>query len=124
MRNILKAVENSCKGEVQSLIENGADVNAENQDRCTPLHLAAEKGNAEVIELLIRQNVKINAQDKDGSTPLHKAVQCMDIAEQFIKNIVNFFHAQDKNTPSHNDSRIDAVRVLLQAKGIDINLAG
>ncbi|WP_264328944.1 ankyrin repeat domain-containing protein [Wolbachia endosymbiont (group A) of Andrena hattorfiana] len=118
-----EAVESGCKEAVQSLIENGAYVKAKTErSEDTPLHFAR---NAEITELLIKNGASINEKNKHGCVPLHNAVECkIDIVGWSIKKMFNVIaRDKDKNTPLHNDGHTDAVRVLLQAKGIDINSA-
>jgi len=50
------------------LIENGANVNAENDEGITPLHLATY---SETVDVLTNFNANINHQAHDGSTALH-----------------------------------------------------
>jgi ankyrin repeat protein len=57
---------------VRLLIEKGANVNATRYGE-TPLHSAAEGGNAETAKLLIEKGADVNAKDDNGETPLHKA---------------------------------------------------
>lgn len=118
-----EAVESGCKEAVQSLIENGADVKAKTErSEDTPLHFAR---NAEITELLIKNGASVNEKNKHGCVPLHNAVECkVDIVGWSIKKMFNVIaRDKDKNTPLHNDGHTDAVRVLLQAKGIEINAA-
>ncbi|WP_265033762.1 ankyrin repeat domain-containing protein [Wolbachia endosymbiont (group A) of Sicus ferrugineus] len=118
-----EAVESGCKEAVQSLIENGADVNAKTEgSEDTPLHFAR---NAEITELLIKNGASVNEKNKHGLVPLHNAVECkVGIVGWLIKKVFSITaRDEDKNTPLHNDGHTDAVRVLLQAKGIDINAA-
>ena len=49
------------------LIANGADVNAKDNRKVTPLHIADTK---EIIELLIAKGADVNAKYNDGITPL------------------------------------------------------
>ena len=60
---------------VQLLVDCGADVNALNEFRQTPLHTAAggEKDCPELCSILLEHNAKVDAVDKDGNQPLHLA---------------------------------------------------
>ncbi|KAH8985320.1 ankyrin repeat-containing domain protein [Lactarius akahatsu] len=58
---------------VQLLVGLGADVNAQDVGRSTPLNVASSKGNAETVQLLIKLGADVNAQDRSHSTPLHLA---------------------------------------------------
>ena len=44
--------------------------------RCTALHMAARRGNVEVIETLLDSGAGIEARDSMGETPLRRAVNC------------------------------------------------
>ncbi|MBL6621769.1 MAG: ankyrin repeat domain-containing protein [Rickettsiales bacterium] len=57
-----------------NLIYSGADVNVQNEDGNTALHLAVYKENKEIIKILIDYGANVNAQNKDGDTALHLAV--------------------------------------------------
>lgn len=43
--------------------------------RCTPLHLAAHRGDVSIIELLVQFGAQVNKQDNKNYTPLHYALQ-------------------------------------------------
>jgi len=44
-----------------------------NNDKCSPLHIAAQNGMREMVIKLLDMNVPGNIKDKDGNTPLHYA---------------------------------------------------
>lgn len=49
-----------------SLLANAADPNGRGGDASSPLHLAAERGSFELVEMLIRLGAKVHATDKSG----------------------------------------------------------
>ncbi|KAH9524840.1 Poly [ADP-ribose] polymerase tankyrase-2 [Bulinus truncatus] len=57
------------------LLENGADVNAQDKGGLIPLHNASSYGHVDIAALLIKYNTYVNAQDRWGFTPLHEAAQ-------------------------------------------------
>jgi ankyrin repeat protein len=52
---------------VELLLENGAQPDFEDEDRCTPLSHAIEGGNIDGVELLLARGVKVNYQYKPVS---------------------------------------------------------
>ncbi|KAI0235048.1 Poly [ADP-ribose] polymerase tankyrase-2 [Lamellibrachia satsuma] len=57
------------------LLENGADVNAQDKGGLIPLHNASSYGHVDIAALLIKYDTSVNAVDKWGFTPLHEAAQ-------------------------------------------------
>jgi ankyrin repeat protein len=55
------------------LIERGADVNALDEEKWTPLHFASRFGHLDVAKWLLAHGASVNSQKKDGWTPLHSA---------------------------------------------------
>jgi hypothetical protein len=43
---------------------------------CTPLHMAARRGNTALAEALVRHGADVDARDSNGETPLRRAVNC------------------------------------------------
>jgi len=62
---------------VKWLIERGADINAATDGGRGPLHIAAEAGQQDLLQLLLAQGDKaqLNMQDRNGYAPLHLAAQ-------------------------------------------------
>ena len=48
-------------------------MSAKNDEDGTPLHLPADRGHTEVVELLITAGADVNAKDDEGETPLDQA---------------------------------------------------
>lgn len=55
----------------QLLLERGADVNAQNEDNETPLHLAPYKGRVAIARVLPNRSAAVNSKSNQGRTPLH-----------------------------------------------------
>ena len=60
---------------VQVLMNNeNCDSMAEDNQKMTPLHMAAEQSNVDVLKLLLEKNMDCNIGNSSGRTPLHLAV--------------------------------------------------
>ena len=68
--SIHEAALNGQSAEVTKMLEEGADVNAKDQDGRTALMYAAFNGHTEIIEKLIRKGASVNLCDSFGRTAL------------------------------------------------------
>ncbi|KAH9364084.1 hypothetical protein HPB48_012982 [Haemaphysalis longicornis] len=58
------------------LIHHGhANMDLQNVNLQTPLHLAVERQHAQIVRHLVREGCNLNMPDKDGDTPLHEALR-------------------------------------------------
>jgi hypothetical protein len=71
--NLVTATEHSAAVVVQSLIEQGEDVNLTLQR--TPLHVAADQGDLEIVDLLLAGGSDVNARDHGGRVPIFFAIR-------------------------------------------------
>jgi ankyrin repeat protein len=69
------------------LLEKGAKVNLQDENKNTPLHAAAKKGCVSMIDLFNSVNANLDIQNKSGETPLHIAVKNnrKDIASKLME---------------------------------------
>ena len=59
--------------EVRSLIYRKCDVNEQDNEKRTPLHIAAFLGDVEITSLLILNGARVNCKDSQWLTPVHRA---------------------------------------------------
>ena len=101
---------NECKknnpnlNNVRSCIEKGADVNAFNDLKATPLHYACIKNNVPLAQTLIDHGAQINLPGDENNTPLHLACEegHIKITELLVTHGANIDSLNDSNdTPLH-----------------------
>jgi ankyrin repeat protein len=85
---------------VQSLLNRGADVNCQQDDLRSPLHLAAYYGELKIARLLAEHKADINSRDKEGKTPLYLLLE---------------------DSGRNEDDILDFARLLLE-HGTDVNI--
>ncbi len=129
---VMQANSESSDGEkrrtvlTELLIRNGADVNARDFLRKTPLHLAAIRGREQVLDLLYDAGAEIKVVDGWGHTPLHDAAlfNHKAVITWMLKKKADVHAKSGKgDTPLHSAARRfrkEATRLLLTA-GADAN---
>ncbi|WP_353288619.1 ankyrin repeat domain-containing protein [Wolbachia endosymbiont (group A) of Pogonocherus hispidulus] len=126
---LCKAARRGCTKTIRALIDNGADVNEKDNHECTPLHLACENGQTEVVNLLLkREDIDVNAISKDGYTPLHLVASHYSdegIVKALIENGADVnAKNQDRCTPLHCAVRGGYTRIVkaLIGNGADVKV--
>jgi len=94
----------------EMLIDQGADMEADDLQSFTPMHLAAERGQSAFIALLLTRGASTNARSTNGNTPIHYAANNNQAAA--ASKLLTAMH--DKH-PTNNEGLSPAD--IAQAKG-------
>lgn len=73
MANLIKASAEGDVEEVNYCIKASVDVNCNDYDKRTPLHLAASEGHVAVVKTLVEAGANVNAEDRWFRRPLDDA---------------------------------------------------
>jgi pectate lyase len=89
---------------VKALLEQGVDVNAQDDKGITPLHYAVQGDHRELVELLIVNGADINSKDKEGYTSLYYAVwnEDKDMVEFLVTKGADIHLVPEKDYPLLN----------------------
>ena len=83
-----KAVRKNNWTAVSKLIDDGASVDARDENGRTPLHVAASNKNLGILKLLIKKGANLEAKNEHGRTPLFNSndiyINKLEIAEELI----------------------------------------
>jgi ankyrin repeat protein len=83
---------------VECLLKHGAEVNAVNSADQTPLHIAARRGQTDIVKLLFQHNPNSSLRDRDGITALLAAsLNGHQNTVLFIVQHVGYIHDTDGN---------------------------
>ena len=75
---------------LRSLLENRANVEAENVAGLRPIHTAARTGRVELVQLLLQHGANVDAADIFGNRPLHEAVcHGLDVTKLLVQHRAN-----------------------------------
>jgi len=105
---------------VRFLLDHDADVEAEDGNHSTPLHVISKYGNAKAVRLLLEHGADVDAVDNNHSTPLHVVSQRRNVeAARLLLEHGARVDAVDNNhsTPLHVASQhgnVEAARLLLE----------
>jgi ankyrin repeat protein len=112
---------------ISNLLDIGTNPNAIAIDRTgrTPLHVAAQSGNAGVVLYLLEAGANVNVRDALGMTPLHYAAQYADLATRLLieRGAVADARNIENSTPLHCAAKkglATCVKALLDS-GADVN---
>jgi len=104
-------------GAVRFLLDHGADVDAEDNDRSTPLHVISKYGNVKAARLLLEHGARVEALDNDDSTPLHFALrdETVEVARLLLE------HGADINARNKEDRTPRHLLLTMSSECLDID---
>ncbi|MGB7922728.1 MAG: ankyrin repeat domain-containing protein [Pyrinomonadaceae bacterium] len=125
--SLQRAVDSGDVTSINSLIAEGADVDARSEDGWTPLMLATIKGHTEVVLALLKQGADVNARNKKGWTALMFAVSMGDL--ETMRALLAGraeIDARDNDgktalMQATGENNIESLRVLIEAQA-DVNV--
>lgn len=124
---LIEAVSSLQEDMVDFLIENGAQVNAQDHDGVSPLHMASRENSVEIAQMLVNAHATVNIQDNKGMSPLQiSIIRGSDDIALFLLGKGADVHIIDKDgqSPLHYAAEWEASEVVqsLISKGADPNL--
>lgn len=125
-KKLLGACRNCDLGLAKNALESGARVNIFLESN-SPLHLAIESGNHELVKLLIKAKADVNYTNWDNDTPLFRAITKDDVMVDILldakantfDHVEHVFYANGRHSPLYDAVRlgkIELVKKLLNAK--------
>ena len=99
------------------LIQNGANVNCQNDVKATPLHVASRFGKSEVTKVLLKNNACLTLKDISGKTALDKAKAKKDkkIYRMIYEKIIESMSSKDNSAEcSKDDCQREMKRMMLE----------
>jgi ankyrin repeat protein len=124
----LHAIKSGDAARVKKLIDEGADIYAQDRRKNTPLHLAVTLGKASIVKVLLENMADINDTNNDGITPLYLAVK--NKHEEIISTILSSGARIDPNKKDRSGTPLlnqiirlgnEKVAIMLVEKGAKVN---
>mmetsp|Transcript_4992 Transcript_4992/g.6645 ORF Transcript_4992/g.6645 Transcript_4992/m.6645 type:complete len:475 (+) Transcript_4992:1-1425(+) len=113
----LTELEGECRySVVRSLVEAGADQKlglSANENRATPLMIAAGSGDIQTVKLLIEHGADVNAKDCDGATVLYYSVK-------YVISVVDLEGSVDQQGKASNENAEVLLHLCLE-HGAEVN---
>ncbi|KAK0620455.1 ankyrin repeat-containing domain protein [Immersiella caudata] len=100
---------------VRQMLDDGAEMLAQDGDGATPLHIASKHGYPEVIKELLSRGSDPMALDHEGSTPVHLA--CKASCRQSVETLLDYIQGdlpidKDLRTPLHSAIAYDGIGIV------------
>ena len=100
------------------LLDEGVDENARGENKSSPLHEAAKRGNLKTAQLLIGHGADVNILDDQRDTPLHKALRP---GSPFLRR-GRLTVLEPRELEEHQENSKFDIAELLVKSGADVNV--
>ncbi len=95
---LFKLIANNQKDKLNLVLknnQNNLDINIQDKDGDTPLHIAIFLCNLDIIKILIKYGADTKIKDKWGQTPIHRLYFCIN--DNQILKIIDLLHKNNAN---------------------------
>ena len=106
LRGEQKLTKLALKAGVSADIEMGRPDNL--PGNCSPLHLAAYRGDVAIIQLLLQNGAEVNKNDSDGHTPIYYAVEAKNTLA--VKKLIKYGADTSVFTPEQKSAFCNRTR--------------
>jgi hypothetical protein len=86
--SLINAIHVGRVSHVRRLINNGINIHTRDQNQNTPLHIAADEENFEIVQILVENGADVNSQNIYGATPYY-LTHDVEIREYLVANGAN-----------------------------------
>ena len=101
---LFKLVANNNILQLENILKNNKNININEQDKDgdTPLHIAILLSNIKIINILLKYNANLLIKDKWGQIPIHRL--CFSINDTKILELINIFLKLNQNIFNEQDN--------------------
>ena len=125
LKEIRKSTRKLMQSDVQSMIQQGQDLDKYNSRGVTLLHVASANGYYDSAKLLVRNRANVNLQDDKGNTPLHCASKYNEskVVKLLLNNNANPLIRNYDNDTATDLAEDDGLREMLQDAGLAFSVS-
>ncbi|MGR3912206.1 MAG: ankyrin repeat domain-containing protein [Candidatus Rhabdochlamydia sp.] len=118
--------------DLKLLLERGANIEATDLDKKTPLYVAVIAGQESAVDFLFKQGADIGIRDSEGKGLLHIAIAYnhLSTVQVLLKSsqgkVLLTYQDSDGKAPLHTvfwgNEKLEILKALLETDGIDVNI--